>query len=119
MTIPQGDPQYLICGPAKETTAESILSALVIPYQATDLTPGSLRALRLLIEPRLGTGAQWYVFCSPSDRPTLNIATLNGRSTPQLQTFEEAGYLGMTFRVVFDFVVGFSDWRGAFLNAGA
>lgn len=109
-------PRYLLVGSAKETEAESVLSTL-IANQLSNVNPFSGK-LELLVEPRL-TGTAWRVFAETSQQSVLRFAYLQGRSGPLLETRPGWETLGVEFRAVLDIGVGATDWRGAYLNAGA
>ncbi len=72
----------------------------------------------MLVEPRF-TGNAWRVFADPAQQAIVSYAYLNCRSGPMLETREGWTTLGVEFRAVLDFGCGATDWRGAYLNAGA
>ncbi|MGJ0503978.1 MAG: Mu-like prophage major head subunit gpT family protein [Methylocystis sp.] len=109
-------PRYLLVGSAKETEAESVLSTL-IANQLSNVNPFSGK-LELLVEPRL-TGNAWRVFADTTQQSVIRYAYLQGRSGPLLETRPGWTTLGQEFRAVLDIGVGVTDWRGAYLNAGA
>lgn len=109
-------PRYLLVGTAKETQGESILSQL-LANQLSNVNPFSGK-LELLVEPRL-TGNAWRVFADISQQSVLRYAYLQGRSGPIMQQRDGWETLGTEFRAILDIGVGATDWRGAYLNAGA
>lgn len=109
-------PKFLLVGAELETTAEQLLAS-VQAAQVGEVNPFSGR-LTLLVEPRL-VGSAWWLFASPQDVPVLEIAHLDGRQVPTLETFTEPGHLGLTFRATLDFGAGVVGWRGSWRNPGA
>lgn len=68
--------------------------------------------------PRM-TGTRRYLFANPSDAPVLEVAFLDGKTEPYLES--EAGFSvdGTRWKVRHDYGVGAIDYRGAVTNAGA
>ena len=114
-TIVGTAPRYIVVGPETETEAEQVLADI---YAATpdDVNPFSKR-LQLLVEPRIEDG-RWFVFADPARLPCLQMAYLSGAPGPQIQRAEAWTTLGMKFRCFLDFGCGWTDWRGAYKNAG-
>lgn len=114
-TIVGAAPRYLVVGPETETEAEQVLADI---YAATPdhVNPFSKR-LQLLVEPRIEDG-RWFVFADPARLPCLQMAYLSGAPGPQIQRAEAWTTLGMKFRCFLDFGCGWTDWRGAYKNAG-
>jgi hypothetical protein len=108
-------PKYLVVGPAKETEAEQILRT-INPTTVADVNPFS-GILTPLVEPRL-TGNAWRLFADPTELPILEVSYLNGVRAPVVEFREGWNVLGTEWRVVFDFGVGATDWRGTYLNPG-
>ncbi|CCJ08216.1 prohead protease/major capsid protein fusion protein [Methylocystis sp. SC2] len=109
-------PRYILVGPAYETIAEQVISQIQA-NQVSNANPFSGK-LDVLVEPRF-TGNAWRVFADPAQQAIVSYAYLNGRSGPILETREGWTTLGVEFRAVLDFGCGATDWRGAYLNAGA
>lgn len=110
-TIVGATPKYLVVGPELETAAEKALAEIYATAPA-DVNPFSGK-LTLLVEPRIDDD-QWYVFADPTRMPTLVLAYLSSAPGPQIQRTEGWDVLGMRFRVVLDFGVAWTDWRGAY-----
>jgi len=110
-------PAFLLVGPEKETEAEQVL-ADIAAAKAADANPFSGR-LQLLVEPRLGTSKNWFVFANPATLPVFEYAYLAGQEGPQMDSQVGFKVLGMEFRVTLDFGCGTVDWRGAYKNPGA
>lgn len=115
-TIVGAAPEYLVVGPEQETAAELVLAEIY----ASDVAAGNpfAKKLTLLVEPRI-SDSRWFLFASPARLPVLQMAYLSSAQGVQIQRTEAWDTLGMRFRAFLDFGCGFSDWRGAFKNAGA
>jgi hypothetical protein len=62
----------------------------------------------------------WYLFGAPFDVAAIEVAFLNGRSSPWIETSNaEFNVLGIQMRAVFDFGVAMQDYRGAVMSKGA
>ncbi|UWR19751.1 prohead protease/major capsid protein fusion protein [Sulfitobacter pontiacus] len=109
-------PKYLVVGPELETDAEKLLAAI---YAATT---GDVNAwtgkLSLLVEPRI-TDDQWFVFADPARVASMVYGYLASAQGVQIQRAEAWNTLGIKYRAFLDFGTGWSDWRGAYRNAGS
>jgi hypothetical protein len=66
------------------------------------------------------TGADWYLNANPNSVASLQIAYLNGKATPTIESSDlDFDQLGVQTRVVFDFGVGLQDPRGSVKSVGA
>jgi hypothetical protein len=74
--------------------------------------------LQLMVEPRI-PGGQWYVFAAPTEVPVLLLGHLASAPGPQISSRDGWEVLGREFRVVLDFGIAATDFRGAYRNAGA
>jgi phage head maturation protease len=108
-------PKFVVVGPALETTAEQILTAIAAAT-SSDVNPFGGK-LELLVEPRLPAGS-WYLFADPAVLPVLEYAYLSSAQGPQMASREGWDVLAVEFRVVLDFGAGAVDWRGAYRNPG-
>jgi len=64
--------------------------------------------------------SKWYLFADPADVAALEIAYLQGKKAPTIESAEAAfNVLGIQFRIYFDFGVALADPRGAQRNDGA
>jgi hypothetical protein len=100
-------PRYLVVGPQLETAAEKLLAVNVFAGK-----------LQLMVEPRI-PGGQWYVFAAPTEVPVLLLGHLASAPGPQISSRDGWEVLGREFRVVLDFGIAATDFRGAYRNAGA
>ena len=113
-TLVGAPPRYLVVSPDAETAAERILTAIT-PARTEDANPWS--SLTLVVEPRL-EGGEWFLFADPSRLPCLTYAHLSAAPGVQIQRAEAWDTLGMKFRAFLDFGCAWTDWRGAYRNAG-
>jgi hypothetical protein len=119
-------PSVLLTPAALETAAEQLLSSLVVPTKAADLSVGFVRNLELVTEARLDatSATAFYVLAGPAN-PAIEVAFLNGQRTPQIeqinvsQSVALSGILGFEWVAWIDVGVAALDWRGAVRNAGA
>jgi phage major head subunit gpT-like protein len=114
-------PVYLVVPAAKETVAESVVSPLVIPEQASNLTPPSLR-LRVVTEALLDTNSTtaWYVFADPMlSGANIVYGYLEGEAAPRVRTNDPFNVDGIEFQVRLDFHATAVDFRFGYKNPGA
>ncbi|HMQ91513.1 MAG TPA: Mu-like prophage major head subunit gpT family protein [Amaricoccus sp.] len=109
-------PKYLVVGPEIETEAEKFLAA-IHPTETDAVNPFSGK-ITLAVEPRI-SGDDWFVFAAPGEVPVLLLGHLASAPGPQISSRDGFEVLGREFRVVLDFAVAATDWRGAYRNAGA
>lgn len=110
-TLIDARPLYLLVGPALETDAEKLLTA--INATTTDEVNPFGGKLRLLVEPRLGETQDWFLFADPARLPCLAHAYLAGAQGVQIQRQEAWNTLGLSFRAFLDFGAAWTDWRGS------
>lgn len=109
-------PEVLLVGPELETTAEQIISD--IQAATVDDVNVFSKKLKVAVEDRLdGTG--WFLFGSPSSRPVLTHAYLDGYPGPQVERTEAWEVLGSRFRCHLHFGCALLDWRAAYHNPSA
>jgi hypothetical protein len=115
-------PRYLVVPPALEAVARqyvtqitAAVSANVNPYQGV---------FSLVVDPRLETLAggsitAWYLFCDPSQCDTIELASLAGGESVNVESVDDANSLGVWWRAYIDRGVKAIDWRGMWQNLGA
>lgn len=108
-------PRVLVVGPEIETAAEQFL-AEIYPGEVAETNPFAGK-FKLAVEPRIA-GKGWYVFAAPGEVPVLLLGHLASAPGPQITSREGWETLGREFRVVLDFGVAATDWRGAYRNPG-
>ena len=66
------------------------------------------------------SSTSWYLLANPSDMPVIEVAFLNGREQPTVESAEaDFNVLGVQMRGYFDFGVALQDWRGGVKFAGS
>jgi ATP-dependent protease ClpP protease subunit/phage major head subunit gpT-like protein len=109
-------PKFLVTGPANETQAEKVLTAIAAARtEDANVFSGKLT---LLVEPRISDFA-WYLAADPAQAEAVSYAYLGGRSGPDLQSRDGWTTLGLELRAVHDFGAGATGFRGVYKNAGA
>ncbi len=114
-------PSVLVVPATKETLAESIVSPLVIPEAAANLTPPNLR-LGVVTEALLDANSTtaWYVFADPmSGGANIVYGYLEGESAPRVRTNDPFNVDGIEFQVRLDFHATAVDFRFGYKNPGA
>ncbi len=62
----------------------------------------------------------WYLLADPNDLPVIEVAFLNGRETPIVESADaEFDSLGIQFRGYFDFGAALQEYRAGVKSAGA
>jgi hypothetical protein len=116
-------PKYLICPPALETTALSLVSDEVLPTALASLSPFRGQ-LTVIIEPRLQTGVtvggatyagannRFFLAGDPADVDMLELATLEGSNGPRLEQELNFRTDGLALKVGHDVGATVLDYRG-------
>lgn len=65
------------------------------------------------------TGTGWYLLCSPSVAPIIEVTFLDGQREPQLAQEENFRTAGISYRVELPFGVSPVDYVGGYYNPGA
>jgi phage major head subunit gpT-like protein len=76
------------------------------------------KMFRDIVDTARMTGTRRYLFADKDVAPTFEVAFLDGNQQPQLESQMGFDTDGVRWRVVFDYVVGAIDFRGAITNAG-
>ena len=74
--------------------------------------------LQILCEARV-SGNQWMLATSPALIDTIELASLDGYSGPQISEQVQFSTDGIQLRCLFDVEAAAIDWRGFYKNAGA
>jgi len=110
-------PRYLVVGADREMVAKQVVSAIMVPSTTSNVNPFAGQ-LEVVVDARL-TGNSWRLLADHLRFPVLELAHLEERTAPVVEQFEEAAFLGVSFRAIYDFGPGVVDWRGSYLNPGA
>jgi hypothetical protein len=118
-------PRYLVVPPALKFFAEQIFTSTLV----NDFTTGKARPtdnpfkgrFEVITSPFLSTAAlagssasTWYLLANPMLLPAFQIAYLDGRRAPVIETADAVfSTLGLQMRCYWDFGLGQIDYRGA------
>jgi ATP-dependent protease ClpP protease subunit len=113
-------PEVLLLGIALGGTARSINEAQYDPDTANKLQkPNIVRGLfRDVIDTPRITSTRRYLFADPNIAPALEVAFLDGNSSPFLESEQGFDVDGSRWKVRLDFGVAGIDYRGTVTNAG-
>ena len=107
------NPKHLVVGPELETSAET--ATMPGPTPAWYDQNPFRNAFTVEVEPRIRSKF-WYLFADPATAPVLLVGHLASAPGPQISSREGWEVLGREFRVVLDFAVAVTDWRGVVRN---
>lgn len=117
VTPTNAKPRYVLVGADREVEARQVVNTTMVPNATSSVNPFA-GELEPIVDARM-TGNSWRLFADPALFPVLELAYLEGRTAPEIESFDTVTTLGITFRVVFDFSPAVVNWRGAYLNPGA
>jgi hypothetical protein len=137
-TDPDGLPlgimaRLLLVPPELEITADELMTSLVVNTggsSTTDRVPNRnvwANKYTTVVSSYLSnptyTGASttaWYLLADPADLPAIEVAFLNGRQTPTVETAEaDFNVLGIQMRGYHDFGCSKQEYRAAVRSAGS
>lgn len=111
-------PRFLAVPVALETTAESIIAAL--SYRADlaspeTMAPGWQNKLQVIADPRLDAASAtiWYLFSDPNVAPVIELAFLNGQTSPVVEQDADFDRDLLRFKIRFDVGVAAVGYAGA------
>lgn len=111
-------PRYILTSPDKETLARQYTTVI-----GANVAPASQNPWAGTLEPiadaNLTTANPWYLFADPMRAPVSVYGYLQGQAGPNVATRQGFEVLGVEMRVALHFGVAFTDFRGAYRNAGA
>lgn len=116
-------PGFLIVPAALETTAEQLLKSTVDPNAAISgvYNPANNAGLQLVVDATLdmvGDEKAYYLVAGKGQVDTVEVAYLNGRQDPYIETAVLFDHLGVNIRMYHDFSINVLDTRGLVKNAG-
>jgi phage major head subunit gpT-like protein len=116
-------PRYLVVAPENEMTAQVLLASAgnVTAEMNAGVVNPMQNAFQSIVEPRLSdlaSGLAWYLFASPSQIDTIEVAYLDGYQQPQIESEAEFNRDVISWKVRHVFGVGVIDYRGILLNDG-
>ena len=115
------NPSIIVCGPAKQTELEQLLSVNLLATQISNVNPfngGGLTKLQPTVDAYITDNA-WYLFADPAVAPTFVYGYVSGYEGPRFAIDQPFRQDGFSLKVAEDFGFGAVDWRGAYRNAGA
>jgi ATP-dependent protease ClpP protease subunit len=110
----------LLVSPAELRTAYELVGNMIVPTAAGNALPTEYRSMISVVpEPLLNTGSQpYYLARTEPGMRALEVAYIRGQRTPVVNSAEEIGNSGVTFRVVFDFGAAAVQARTIAANLG-
>lgn len=108
--------KYLVCGTAKRIQALKMLTA-VTPKASGDVNPFQ-NAYSLIVDPRV-PGNNWFLICSPSSIPTIEIARLRGENGPVVDSMDDFDADGLEIKCRHTVAVKALEYRGMVFASGA
>jgi ATP-dependent protease ClpP protease subunit len=110
----------LLVGPAEQRTAFELVGNIIVPTTTGNALPTEYRSMTTVIpEPLLRTGNDpYYLARTEPGMRAVEIAYIRGQRTPVVNSAEEIGNSGVTFRAVFDFGAAAVQARTIAANLG-
>ena len=116
--LPPPTSMVLLCGPNKERTALELTTSLIVPTAAGSALPQMYRTMtQVIMDPFINTGNEPY-YLARTDVPAVEIAYLQGGTTPTVISDADIDYTGVTYRLDFPFGVKAVTWRSIAANLG-
>ncbi len=109
-------PAFLVVGPEQETEAAQLLASTIVPNTVATVNPFQ-GSLNLIVDSRI-TGQKWFLIAAPSTIDTIEVATLEGMSGPELTQETEFDNDCVKFKVKHVIGVKAIDYRGMVYNPG-
>ncbi len=109
-------PKLLVCGPAKELSARTLLHEIVATQQS-NVNPYS-GMLTLQVDAYI-TDNSWYVFADPNAAPVIVYGYVANTQGPVVRSEIDFDTRSLRIAVNLDFGYGAIDFRGAIRNPGA
>ena len=116
-------PQYLFVGSDLEIDAQVILTGPASAQNVAVIVPEAIKSITPVYEPRLDkiSSTAWFLFGASQDTMGrgLQYAYLSGQEQPFFD--EKVGFEidGIQYKIRHDFGAGITDYRFAYMNAGA
>lgn len=126
-------PRILLVPPELEITADELMTSTFVNTggsSSTDKVPNRNvwnSKFRTVMSSYLSNSAitnysttHWFLLADPMDLPTIEVAFLNGRDTPVVESADaEFDTLGIQMRGYYDFGVSLQEYRASVRSAGA
>jgi hypothetical protein len=114
-------PSILLVPVALDATARTLTSAINDPSGATFMEPNPfVNRLEVVSTARLDADdpLQWYLMADPNMFDTLEVAFLDGQSSPFLESKDGWSTDGIEYKVRIDAAATATDFRGLYQNDG-
>ena len=112
-------PAILLVSPLDEFNAAVLVNST--GNVGAQLNAGVINPLygivRVISDPRIADGA-WYVLAAPAQAPLLEVATLDGRTGPEIEENIDFMTDGIQIKARHVFGAGLMGWIGAIYNPG-
>lgn len=126
-------PRFLVVPPELEVTANELMTATAINTggsSTTDRVPNAniwRSKYQTVVSTYLSnanytgySATAWYLVADPADLPLIEVAFLNGRDTPIVESADvDFNQLGVQMRGIFDFGVSKMEYRAGVRSKGA
>ncbi len=110
------EPKILLVPPELEVLADQLVTSIT-PALTSSVNPFAER-LEVLCEPGLTNATAWYLLGDPAMANGLTWASLEGASSPQVESKLGWGTLGMEFRLRWAIGAAFVETASWYKNAG-
>jgi len=114
-------PSILLVPVALDATARTLVTAMNDPAGTTFMEPNPfVNRLEVVSTARLDAGdpLQWYLMANPNMHDTVEVAFLDGQTSPFLESKDGWTVDGVEYKVRLDAVAGALDFRGLYQNDG-
>lgn len=115
-------PRFLVVPPALESVARQFVTALT-PAASANVNPYQ-GVFDVIVDARLqllagGSVTRWFLIADPSQIDTIELASLAGGESVNLDRMDDPNSLGVWWNAYADRGAAPIDWRGMFDNLGA
>jgi len=112
-------PKFLIAGVDVETTAAQLIASPTDPSGNNSLVINPFHnKLVIVSDAEISDTDSWYLAGDPNVTDTIEVTTLNGNDVPVIQTTEEFGVLGRSWRLYIAWGITVLDYRALYKNEG-
>ena len=105
-------PAFLIVPPELEVQAAQLIHSTVDPSKNNATVNPFANKLSVISDPELTNTKEFYLAAASGYAPTIEVTTLNGNTTPTLESAVQFDTLGIKWRIYFDVGVNLIDFRG-------
>jgi hypothetical protein len=114
------DASMVLTGPATSVVArELFISTNLIGGTSKDTAANPFAGRYTPVSTSYLTGNAWYLVANPMGLPLMEVAFLNGRQEPVVESADaDFNTLGIQMRCVYDYGVAFAEKKAAVYSAG-